>query len=234
MTISNWFRTLPPALLLAPLLGLGGMGGAAPASAQVARIDQGSFAIFVAGEQVGTETFTVRRVGLGASASIVLQGTTRIGGVEIEPILETSADWVPVEYRRTVRGDREEVVQMLGDGRRYTAVTTTTAGEGEREFRPGVITVILDAEVAFLYHALAARPDADVVTVLHPDQGRQMRLRLEVVGAESFDLDGRGVPVRRLRLSAGEDVREVLVDDQNRVMAVEIPGRSWVARRLPG
>jgi len=70
------------------------------------------------------------------------------------------------------------------------------------------------------------------VTVLHPDQGRQVRLRLEVVGAESFDLDGRGVPVRRLRLSSGADVREVLVDDQNRVMAVEIPGRDWVARRI--
>jgi len=176
--------------------------------------------------------FTIRRVGLGSTASIMLQGTARIGGVEIEPILQTSSDWVPVEYRRTVRGDRDEVVQLFGDGRRYTAVTTNAEGEGEREFRPGLVTVILDADVAFLYHVLAARPDADVVTVLHPDQGRQVRLRLEVVGAESFDLDGRGVPVRRLRLSSGADVREVLVDDQNRVMAVEIPGRDWVARRI--
>lgn len=203
-------------------------------SAQVAQLDEGSFEILVGGERVGTEDFTIRRIGVGLAASIVLQGTTTVGSVEIEPILETSSEWVPIEYRRTVRGDRDELVQLFGDGRRYTAVTTNSAGEGEREFRPGAVTVILDADVAFLYHALAARPDSDVVTVLHPDQGRQMRLRLEVVGAESFTLDGRGVPVRRLRLSAGSDIREILVDDQNRVMSVEIPGRDWVARRLPG
>jgi len=202
--------------------------------AQVAQVDQGSFEILVAGERVGTEEFTIRRIGLGASASVVLQGTTRIGGVEIEPILETSPEWVPIEYRRTVRGDREEMVRLFGDGRRYTAVTTTAAGEGEREFRPGAVTVILDADVAFLYHALVARPDADVVTVLHPDQGRQVRLRLEVVGSESFQFGGRSVPVRRLRLSSGGDVREVLVDDRNRVMSVEIPGREWIARRVGG
>ncbi len=209
------------------------LGTATAAGAQVVQLDEGTFEILEGGERVGTETFTIRRIGMGAAATIVLQGRTTLADVEIAPILETSPDWDPLQYRRTVEGSRNEVVELVSDGRRYTAVTTNERGEGEREFRPGPVTVVLDAEVAFLYHAVAALADADIITVVHPDQGRQARFRVETVETEGFRLGSGTVPVRRVRLSSGDDIREILIDERNRVMAVEIPGRGWVARRLP-
>lgn len=209
---------------------------AAHADAQVMQLDDGSFEILLAGERVGTETFTIHRRGVGNTATIVLQGQTSVSGARIEPILETSTDWEPIQYRRTLSGEREEVVELITDGQRYTAITTNERGEGEREFRggAGAVVAVLDADVAFLYHAVAARSDASVVTVLHPDQGRQARFRLETVGNEGYRFGDATVQVRRIRLSAGDDVRDILVDDRNRVMSVEIPGRDWVARRIPG
>lgn len=217
--------TAPFVLVAAPV---------ADAEAQVMQLDEGTFEISRGGARVGTESFTIRRIGVGTTATIVLQGRTSVSGAEIEPILETSTEWVPIQYRRTLSGDRDEVVELITDGQRYTAITTNERGEGEREFRGGAFTAVLDAEVAFLYHAVAARSDAGVLTVLHPDQGRQARFRVEIVGNEGYRLGDATVQVRRVRMSAGEDVREILVDDRNRVMSVEIPGRDWIARRLPG
>lgn len=217
---------------LAPVLA--GAVLATPVYAQVVQLDEGTFEILRAGERIGTESFTIARSGLGATATIVLQGRTSISGAEIEPILETSPEWVPLQYRRTLSGDRDEVVEVITDGQRYTAITTNERGEGEREFRRGGATAVLDAEVAFLYHAVAAQSDADVLTVLHPDQGRQGRFRVEVVGDEVYRLGNSTLQVRRIRISAGEDVREIVVDERNRVMSVEISGRDWIARRLPG
>jgi hypothetical protein len=230
-TITHLRRALLAALV-APCLLLA--ASAEHVEAQVMQLDEGTFEILRAGARVGTETFTIRRIGVGPTATIVLQGRTSVSGAEIEPILETSTEWVPIQYRRTLSGERDEVVELITDGQRYTAITTNERGEGEREFRGGTVTAVLDAEVAFLYHAVAARSDADVLTVLHPDQGRQARFRIEVVGNEGYRLGDATVQVRRVRISAGEDVRDILVDDRNRVMSVQIPGRDWVARRLPG
>lgn len=210
------------------------LAATSPAAAQVMQIDEGTFEISRGGDVVGTETFTIRRIGVGATAQIILQGRTSVSGAEIEPILETNTEWVPFQYRRTLSGDRDEVVELITDGQRFTAITTNERGEGEREFRGGDRTAVLDAEVAFLYHAVVAPGDSGVLTVLHPDQGRQARFRLEVVGTEGYRLGDATLQVRRIRLAAGEDVRDILVDDRNRVMMVEIASRSWVARRLPG
>mgnify|MGYP001035666789 CR=1 FL=1 len=223
-----------PAPLTAVLWCVLALGVGVPAEAQVVQLDEGTFEILQNGEPLGTESFTIRRIGMGAAATIVLQGRTTLGDSEIEPILETSSEWAPLQYRRTLSGSRDEIVELVSDGRRYTAITTNERGEGEREFRPGPVTVVLDADVAFLYHAVAARSDADVITVVHPDQGRQARFRVESVDTEGFRLGASSIAVRRIRLSSGDDVRDILVDDRNRVMAVEIPGRGWIARRLPG
>lgn len=219
---------------LAAACGLIGVGSVAPASAQVMQLDEGTFEILRGGDRIGTESFTIRRIGVGNTATIVLQGRTSVSEAELEPILETTTDWVPIQYRRTLSGARDEIVELITDGQRYTAITTNERGEGEREFRGGDLTVVLDAEVAFLYHAVAARSDATVITVLHPDQGRQARFRVSTVGNEGYRLGDATVQVRRIRLSAGEDVRDILVDERNRVMSVEISGRDWIARRLPG
>ncbi|MDT8367699.1 MAG: hypothetical protein RQ745_00725 [Longimicrobiales bacterium] len=204
-----------------------------PGTAQVVRLDEGSFEIFRDGELVGSESFTVRRVGLGRTASIVLQGRTVLDGIEIESILETTTEWVPLEYQQTRSGADASTIELTAQRQRYTAVTTNARGEGEREFRAGRTTVILDAEVAFLYNAVAARPAADVLTALHPALDRQLRLTLENLGPEAYAFGARTLTVRRLRLEGTEDLRELLVDDQNRVLLVSIPARRWVARRTP-
>lgn len=204
-----------------------------PTTAQVVELDEGSFEIFRDGELVGSESFTIRRLGLGRTASIVLQGRTVLGGLEIESILETTTNWVPIEYQQTRGGADEALIELTSQRNRYTAVTTNARGEGEREFRAGTTTVILDEDVAFLYGAVASRPAAGVINAIHPARDRQLRLTLANLGPEEYRFGPRILTVRRFRLEGVNDVREFLVDDQNRVLMVSIPARGWSARRTP-
>jgi hypothetical protein len=225
------FRRLLVRLRVPALLAVVATASLAEGSrAQQVLLDEGAFEISRDGEVIGTESFTVHRVGLGSAATIVVQGDVQIGDLRIRPILETATTWEPIAFRSRFEGSREATLSIRSDGRRLLAVTVTREGEGEREYRLGSTTALLPRDVAFLYHVVAAQVDAGVVTVVEPGEGTQMRLPLVDIGEERFSLGGRSLLVRRYRLGT-ETPTEILVDARGRVMAVEIPDRAYVARR---
>lgn len=199
--------------------------------AQQVLLDQGTFEITRDGSVVGTESFTVHRVGLGSSATVVVQGEVRLDDVVLRPILETTTGWAPIAFQSQAEGARTSTLSLRSDGRRLLAVTVTEAGEREREYSLGATTVVLPLDVAFLYHVVAAQVDAGTLTVVEPEEGRQARMPLTDLGEERFLLDGRSLLVRRLRLGDEEAPTELLVDARGRVMAVEAPERGYLARR---
>ncbi len=215
---------LVPALIL--LLG-------SPLRGQNVIIDEGTFTVYRAGQVIGTEQFSISRVGSASEGTVLAQGTITRGPVEIRTLLETSRQWEPLDYQNATGGDDASQVRLFVDGRRLIARTTNAEGEGTREFRPGDATVVLDPNIAFLYHFAAAQIGVDLLTVIAPTEGRQTRLRIETVGTESFTLGSETLSARRIRLSSGSDVREILVDDQNRVLQVEIPTMQFIAVRNP-
>ncbi len=216
---------LVPALIL--LLGT-------PLAGQTVILDEGTFTVSQRGQVIGTEQFSISRMGSAAEGTIMAQATITRGPVEIRTLLETSRGWAPLDYQNAISGQQGSEVRLFVDGRRLIARTTNAEGEGTREFRQGEATVILDPNIAFLYHFAAAQIGVDLLTVVAPTEGRQTRLRIEVVGTENFTLGSEILSARRVRLSSGSDVREILVDDQNRVLKVEIPALEFVAVRNPG
>lgn len=203
-----------------------------PLTGQTVLLDEGVFEVRVGGEVIGREEFTIHRMGSATDGTIMAQATISHGGSEMRTQLETSRQWVPLDYRNALTGDSPSEVVLFVDGRRLIARTTNAQGEGTREFRPGETTVVLEPNIAFLYHFAAAQLGSQLLTVVEPTEGRQTRLRIETVGPESFKLGDETLSARRIRLSSGADVRELVIDDQNRLLRVEVPAEQFVAVRI--
>ena len=68
--------------------------------------------------------------------------------------------------------------------------------------------------------------------MLIPRRGRQLRMRMVRIGAETISMPGGvSIQARHFRLESGDDIREVWFDEQDRVLRVEIPGTGFRADR---
>jgi hypothetical protein len=208
-----------------------------PLWAQGVVVDQGSFAVSIDGQRIGTEEFTIRRAGLGGDAAIFANATvtlTRDGRDEqVSPLLRaTPPDGVVSQYQVRVTGPDALDLRLRLAQRRYVAVIQSAAGEEQREFLAQPQTRVLDVDVAHHYYFLRDISEGTVTPVLEP----RLRAHAELVaGAGSDDelrLGQAVVSARRVQFSSGEDRRIVWFDRLGRVLRVEIPGRGYVADRL--
>jgi hypothetical protein len=220
-------------VILASLLWAPGVG------AQNFAVDEGTFLLFENGREVGTETFTIRRAGTGEEARWIARGIVEFSGSagswSMAPALEAQGDRLTLAaYQLKVSGDQEEEIYVSLSGRRYLAKVVSDEGEQMREFRavPGLL--LLEDGVAHQYFLL--RPylegEGTTLTALIPRRSRQIRMRVVSVGTETISLPGGvSVPARHFRLEAGEDSREVWLDEQDRVVRVQIPATGFRADR---
>ena len=212
-------------LLLAPL----------PLSAQA--VDQGTFRVSVEGREVGTEEFSITQSGSGAVAVTMATGRVALrlpdGSLQLAPRLRAQgvgAD--PVQYQVDVSGDApQRVVGTIGGGR-VSAKIVTAAGEQLREYVASVGAVVLDEGVAHHYYFLATRTHAGRVPIIVPRENRQVMATVSSRGEESVQVGGRSVRLFHLLVQPqGGAEANVWVDDLNRVIKVEIPGRRYLAVR---
>jgi hypothetical protein len=212
-------------LLVAPL----------PLAAQT--VDQGTFRVSVDGRDVGTEEFTITQSGTGAVAVTLASGKVDLrlaeGTLQLTPRLRAQgvgAD--PVQYQVDVAGDApERVVGTIGGGR-VSAKIVTAAGEQLREYVASAGAVVLDDGVAHHYYFLATRTHAGRVPIIVPRENRQVMATVSSRGEESVQVGGRAVRLFHLLVQPqGGTEANVWVDDLNRVIKVEIPGRRYLAER---
>lgn len=214
------------AALLAPL----------PGSAQSVVVDEGSFAVTLAGGATGTERFTIRRAGVGDDAIVIANAVIDTrgpgGAVEFRPLLEvTPLDDASTNYQLKVSGAESAELSVRLAGRRYVARIQTGSGEEEREFlaRPG--TRIVEEGVAHHYYFLRSlRPGAST-SVIEPRTRRQFQLTVSSVTDEEVRIGASTIPGRRVTFSAGGEVRHAWYDVQGRLLRVEIPSVGYVAQR---
>jgi hypothetical protein len=242
--------TTRPALaaILVPLLagftaGPGAVPGARPGAAstatQTVTLDEGSFRLFLGGSEVGTETFTVRQNGTGASAVIIAQGRTVLtgarGGEEVTASLEVGGTTLrPAAYQVTVQGAEPQRIAGRVVGGRFSARIVSPAGEAMREYLAGEGAIVVDEGVAHHYYFLARRLDGAAVSVplIIPRQNRQVSAQVTPRGEETIAVDGRNVQARRFNVApAGLPVRHLWVDAQGRVLRVDIPDTGFRAVR---
>jgi hypothetical protein len=232
----NAGRAAAMAAAAAVLLVLAGSG---PAAAQGTAVDEGTFRLMVGGQEVGTETFSIRQSGDGPDATLTARGRvaldTQRGAQEIAATLMVGGPALrPASYEMTLEGVDAQRVAGRVVGGRFTARIVSASGEHGREYLVSDGAVVLDEGVAHHYHFLARRVPSGTarVPIVIPRESRQVWAEVSVGGSESVTVGGRGVEARRLTVAPqGGSVRHVWVDAQNRVLRLEIPDQNYVAVR---
>jgi len=217
--------------LLGVLLLAGGV------AAQAERGDEGSFTVSVDGRVVGTEEFTIRHGGSGATAEVVATGRVSLdlltGRLELVPRLRAvglGAD--PTSYEVSVGGDSpQRIVGTVASGR-FSAKIASPTGEQLREYVASRGAVILDDGIAHHYYFLARRVRDGQVPILIPRENRQVMATVSSQGEETLEIGGQSASFFRLTVHpVGGEPRHVWVDALNRVVRVEIPSRGYLAVR---
>ncbi|MGD8360613.1 MAG: DUF6134 family protein [Gemmatimonadota bacterium] len=202
-------------------------------------VDEGAFRLTVNGEVVGREEFSIRRVGRGSEARLILRGTVDMdspqGHRTLAPAMEaTGAEMAVTAYQVKVTGSRASEIYVTLSGRRYMAKVISARGEEVREFRAGPGSILLDRDVAHQYFLLLPfldRSDAVSLTVLSPVAGEQTRLTFRRIGEEEVRIGTQLIQGRHYRLEGGADSGDVWFDEQGRVLKVTFPSRGYLAER---
>lgn len=216
-----------------------GATAAGTVDAQSVSLDEGVFDIYLDGERVGTERFSIRRAGAGAGARVIAQATIRLeppGGTrEMVVALEAEARTLrPSAYQIKISGtERVEITgQLLGH--RFSAKVVSAEGEEAREYRASPDALIVDRSVAHQYYFLARRLENGQLSapVIVPRRGTQITMEVARLGREEIALGGVRIEAHRLRVTAGEgDIRHLWVDGSGRVVRLEAPALDYRARR---
>ena len=213
--------------------------GARSVEGQNVTLDEGAFVIDVEGRQVATETFRIRRSGQGEAAVVIAQATLSFTGGDVESmttLLQARGRNLELTGYQ-VRVSTDEVTSLRDNGQRLEAVTTSSAGQREREYRGGARVVVLEKLLAHHYYFLVhrARPEPTSLSIIVPRAGSQARGSLVQGNVEIVQVAGTRVSAQRLTLDVSGRKHDIWVDQQNRVLRVEITADAYVAvrRELP-
>lgn len=198
-------------------------------------LDEGTFRHFRGGREVGTETFTIHRVGLGADAEFLATGAVRIGDLEMRPALKAAVDQSPASYQNTLSGSRTAQLSIVRNGPRFESRTMSPEGETQREYRGASSTAILETGVAHHWFFVArglTEPGARRL-VIHPAEATQGVLRFTDRVRENTRLGREVLPATRLDFELDGQPCQLWVDDEGRVLRVQALDSSWSAERVP-
>jgi hypothetical protein len=214
--------------------------------AQAVTLDEGTFVVEIYGRRAGTETFTLRRAGFGANARIIAQGTLELQAdgdrSALRMALQTEGTEMDIRaYQVDVTGSGALRLRMSRTGDRFRAEIESEAGIQEREFRAEVGSrpvVLLDRWVAHQYYFLArmTRASEREISVISPRPGYQRLGTLTSEGVETITIGNQTVQAERLTLRVNGEEHRIWLDDQHRVLRVEVPAIGFRAsrRELPG
>lgn len=210
-------------------------GAAATATAQTTVIDEGTFRLSVRGTPVGTETFTIRRTGTGASAATVAQGRVLLDtGEQTRALLQVEGPALrPAAYQIEATGPDRRTIRGQAAGNRFRAQIVSPAAETMREYLISDGAIIIDDGVAHHHYFIALHgPGPQPVPVIVPAQNLQITGTITDAGRETITIGGRNVSAQRLTFqSAGVADRSLWVDDQGRVLRLTIPDHEYLAER---
>lgn len=207
-----------------------------PLAAQSVLVDEGTFVLTVDGKPAGTETFQIRRSGLGNDAIVIAHGQVSLteaeGKVELNPLLEANMPGgAATSYHLKVTGAQTSELSLKLAGRRYVSLIRSKAGEEEREFLARPETHILEQGVAHQYYFLRNVQEGQATPVIEPRTRKQLQFTASASSDVQLQLGPNTVAARRVTFTAGDDARTVWFDRQGRVLKVEIPSLGYVAER---
>jgi len=212
------------------------LAGAAPATAQTLVVDEGTFVLRIGSQEIGREAFSIRQNGSGAGAVVIAQGRVDLNeDAGVVTSLEVSGPALrPAAYQVQVQGEEPQRIAGRVTGGRFSARIVSPAGEMMREYLAGDGAVIIDDGVAHQHYFLARRlADAPFrIPVIIPRQSRQVSASVSAASGETIRVAGESVQARRFTVEMPSGTRTVWVDDDGRVLRLEIPSSGLVAERV--
>lgn len=208
--------------------------GAASLPAQVVTVDEGSFTISRAGQQVGREEFRIRRTPGAGGDEYVASATVSYDNRRLAPDLRADTRGAPLAYRLEVRVGAETEERLTGQVARghFSAQLKTPRGESAREYVVSEGALVLDDDVFHQYYFVALGDRGGAVPVVVPRRNVQVTMHVQDKGPSPVDVGGRTLPATHLVLSEpGGGDRDLWVDAAGRVLKVAIASRGVVALR---
>ena len=208
---------------------------ARPASGQNVVLDEGVFRLQMNGQDIGTETFAIRRIGQAEDAHVIANAVIELdlptGHEQVKPLLRAGTDLSLSAYQLEVSGAAPTEIAITANGRRLLARTRTPTGDKEREFRATPGGVLLEDGVAHQYWFLSQLAEGTDVTVLVPRAGRQDRIVVSGTRSEPVAIAGAEVQARHVTFEINGGVHDVWYDADGRVLRVSVPATGFSAER---
>jgi hypothetical protein len=206
-------------------------------------VDEGVLVVRVDTLEVARESFRLNHGRLSrGEAGWTLATTIRYDRarpvVVLAPILEVNSDTMPATLQYDVADPRQpsRILGELGRGR-FTVRLVARATERAREFPTGPRAVVLDDSVfaPYVFAAWRATSEPGALTAIFPRGLRREVLQIRDLGVAATTLNRDPARLRHITLSAdGQETVSVWLDDNGRLMKVEIPSRRLTAERVAG
>ena len=208
-------------------------------------VDSGSFGVFVKGQRVATETFSVQQEGDASSVKSQLKETTGSDPATQKSILEITSSGQLIRYEWSQSAGGSLTVLPKNEFLIEKITPASSSKPMEQPFLMPSTSVILDNNffvhrevLIWRYLAGACKPDASGgfkcsrepgdFGVLVPQDHSSQHVRMELVGKEKIQLRGTDRDMMRLNLKGDDFEWALWVDEQDhfKLMKVAIPADS--------
>jgi hypothetical protein len=207
---------------------------AKPTAEQI--VDSGSFGVFIRGQRVVTETFTVRQENGVSGVKSQLKEITGTGaGQKSDLVINTAGELLRYEW---TDGNGSLVVTPNNEFLLERIAASPSAKAAEQPFLMPNTSAILDNNffihrevLAWRYLAANCRPQGGAQKcqkepadfgVLVPQDRTSLRVRLELVGREKVTIRGTERELLRLNLKGESFAWALWVDDQDKFKLVRV------------
>lgn len=211
------------------------LAGAPPAGFGQQIVDEGALAVLRNGTLIAHEEFSVRRGRGGASEHYTVSSTAYYPPARpvrtIAAAVSLGADSQPATAQFDVTdGARQTILMSLGARRTLVRVRSET-GESAREF-PGAARRLVTHDSVFALYAVLPGVSPGTVHLVSSTTASRSPARLSDRGMEVTGVGATSRPLRHFTLDGADGARHVWLDEDGRLMKVEIPARGLVAVRV--
>jgi hypothetical protein len=207
-----------------------------------ATVDSGSFGVFVKGQRVATETFSIQQEGESSSIKSQLKETTGSDPATQKSNLEITSTGQLIRYEWSQSSGGSVTVLPKNEFLIEKISTPTSSKPMEQPFLMPGTSAILDNNffvhrevLVWRYLAAACKPDGSGgfkcsrepgdFGALIPQDHSSLHVRIELVGKEKIQVHGADRDMMRLNLKSDEIDWALWVDEQDhfKLMKVAIP-----------
>jgi hypothetical protein len=207
----------------------------AASAVQVELIDEGSFVLYLNGQRIGREQFSIKRNTAPDGVSLIAKSTITFDGRRIESMIRTDTSGQPLEFTIEEFQDGRLDARFTGSavGPRFVQRMSSGGAQSEKEIRLSQGTVMADNESVYQYYFVARTRGNPLVRLLYPRRLARDSVSITIRSQDQeVELGNGRVPARHLIVvDAAGIATDVWLDARGRLLRVAVQSRGFVAVR---